>query len=133
MTVDDITRRHSDRRLAVTAQGLYLLNLLFPLIPLVFLLAIYFRRVADAGALGRNHLRQALPAALVSSVLFVLANGVVLAYGGYRSVVALITFEVYFIAVVPLFVIPGLMGLLRAMNEQEFRFPILGRFVRGDR
>lgn len=133
MSVDDITLRHSDKRLAVTAQSLYLLNLLFPLIPLPFLLGIYFRRVADAGALGRNHLRQALVAALVSSALFIAANGVVLVYGGYRSVVALITFEVYFIAVVPLFVIPGLMALLRAMNEQECRFPLIGGLLGGDR
>ena len=129
MSMEAINRRDSDKRLAVTAESLYLLNLMFPLIPLVFMLIMYRRRFGEAAALGRNHLRQSLLAAFISSGLFILANLFILAHGGYRSVAALITFEVYFIAVVPLFVVPGLMALLRAMNEQEFRYPLIGRLI----
>ena len=113
------------------SESLYLLNLLFPLIPLGFLLVMRQRRLADAGVLGRSHLVQATTVAYISSALFILANVIILLFGGYKSVTALVTFEVYFIAVVPLFVIPGLLALLRAMNEQPASYPLIGRLGEG--
>lgn len=132
MSVDAIRRRHSDKGLAILAESLYLLNLLFPLIPLAFMLLIRRRRFAEAGVLGRSHLQQATTVATISSILFVIANLVVLMFGGYKSVTALVTFEIYFIAVVPIFVIPGLLALLRAMNEQPARYPLIGRMGQSD-
>ena len=131
MSVDAINRRQSDKGLAILAESLYLLNLLFPLIPLGVMLIVRHRRFADAGKLGRSHLAQATAVAIISSLLFVAANLVIVMYGGYRSVAALITFEIYFIAIVPLFVIPGLLALLRAMNEQPARYPFIGHLGGG--
>ena len=75
-----------------------------------------------------NHLGQALAGALISTTLFILANLIIVLQGGYRSVTALIVFEVYFVVVVPIMLIPGLMALIKAMSGEPFRYPLIGRF-----
>ncbi|MES9937699.1 MAG: DUF4870 domain-containing protein [Sedimenticola sp.] len=114
--------------LAVTAQGLYLLNLLFPLLPMLGLVGINLSRGKSAPELARGHMRQALAGAIISSCLFLIANLIIVTQEGYRSVTALIVFEIYFVAVVPIMLIPGLMALIKAMAGQPFRYPLIGRF-----
>ncbi len=115
------------KSLAIISEGLYLLNLLFPLLPLLGLAWLHYRHRNSEFDLVRNHLPQAFIGACISCSIFIAANLLVLALGGYGSIAALITFEVYFIAVVPLFLIPGLMALIKAMSGQQFRYPLIGR------
>ncbi|MBL3598597.1 MAG: hypothetical protein JMN25_01855 [gamma proteobacterium endosymbiont of Lamellibrachia anaximandri] len=114
------------KTLAIISEGLYLLNLLFPLLPLLGLAWLRYRHRSSEFDLVRNHLPQAFIGACISSSIFVAANLLILALGGYGSIAALITFEVYFIAVVPLFLIPGLMALIKAMSGQQCRYPLIG-------
>ncbi|MES9963770.1 MAG: hypothetical protein ABW116_09520 [Candidatus Sedimenticola sp. 20ELBAFRAG] len=114
--------------LAVIAQALYLLNLLFPILPMLGLAGVYISRRRTAAVLAMNHLGQALAGALISTTLFILANLIIVIQGGYRSVTALIVFEVYFVVVVPIMLIPGLMALIKAMAGEPFRYPLIGRF-----
>lgn len=123
------TDKAPGKTLAVVAEGLYMLNLLFPLVTWLALLVLYLRKRDSAPELGKIHLRQAFVAATLSSTIFLLANLLILVLGGYRSISALVIFEVYFIAVVPLFLIPGLIGLIKAMSGQPYRFPLIGRRV----
>ena len=120
------TQTRTTKRIAVIGEGLNLLNLLFPLLPLLGLAWLWSRHRTDDSALLRNHLRQALRAAMISSAVFLAANLLILYLGGYRGIQALIVFEVYFILVVPLFLIPGLLGLLRAMDGRPYRYPLIG-------
>ena len=117
------------RRLAVTAQALYLLNLLFPLLPLLALAGIAMLHSGRGVPLARNHLRQGLAGAILSSLLFIAANLLIITQGGYRSMAALVVFELYYVLVVPLLLVPGLIGILRAISGREFQFPLLGRFL----
>ncbi|MEA3292407.1 MAG: hypothetical protein U9Q71_08940 [Pseudomonadota bacterium] len=121
------------KTLAVVSEGLYLLNLLFPLVTWLALLVVYLRQRDSAPELGKIHLRQTFVAATLSSTIFLFANLLVLVLGGYRSISTLVIFEVYFMAVVPLFFIPGLIGLIKAMSEQPYRFPLIGRRVLADK
>jgi hypothetical protein len=116
------------KRLAITAQVLFLLNLLFPLLPLLALMLLTQFHPQRRLPLVRNHLRQGLAGAVASSLVFVAANLVIIAQGGYRSMTALVAFELYYLLAVPLFLVPGLLGILRAMAGREFRFPLLGRW-----
>ncbi len=113
--------------LAVISEGLYLLNLLFPLLPMIGLAWLRYRHRNSEFDLVRNHLPQAFIGACISSGIFVVANLLILALGGYASIASLITFEVYFIAVVPLFLIPGLMALIKAMSGHHYGYPLIGR------
>ncbi len=121
------TQSDADKTLAVVSEGLYLLNLLFPLLPLLGLIWLRYRHRKHMAALVRNHLPQACRAACIATAVFIAANLLILLLGGYRSIHALIVFEVYFIIVVPLFLIPGLFGLIKAMAAQTYRYPLIGR------
>lgn len=127
MQAPDNTPEPAGSPIAVISEGLYLLNLLFPLLPLLGLGWLYSRHRKHETALVRIHLRQAFFAALLSSCVFLAANLLVLVLGGYFSLHALIIFEVYYIFVVPLFLIPGLIGLIKAISAQVYKFPLIGR------
>jgi uncharacterized membrane protein len=113
---------------AIIAEGLYLLNLLFPLFPMLGLAPMYLKRRKHPEFI-RLHIAQAFWAALISLALFVGANLLVLALGGYRGIQGLVVFEVYYIAIIPLFLVPGLLALIKALSGQGFRYPLLGKFV----
>lgn len=117
---------HNGKTLAIVSQGLYLLNLLIPLLPLVVLSLLYLNRDVGGKPLARINLTQALIGAGISSLLFIAANLLILLLGGYRSLQALIIFEVYYILLVPVFLIPGLIALIKAMSGQIYRFPLIG-------
>lgn len=114
--------------LAIIAEGLYLLNLLFPLLPLLALVWLRWRHRAHPDAVVRSHLKQTFAGAALSTGLFACANLLILLLGGYATVHALVVFEVYFIFCVPPLLIPGLLGLIKAMAGQDYRYPLLGRF-----
>jgi uncharacterized membrane protein len=120
------TTPEAGKTLAVASEGLYLLNLLFPLLPLLGLAWLRYRYRHHTATLVCNHLPQAFLAACITSGVFLAANILILYLGGYRSIHALIIFEVYFILIVPLFLIPGLIGLIKAMSAQTFHYPLIG-------
>ncbi|MBV2090643.1 MAG: hypothetical protein KUF72_07120 [Candidatus Thiodiazotropha sp. (ex Ctena orbiculata)] len=115
------------KTLAVISEGLYLLNLLFPLLPLLALAWLWLRHRGSATGLLLNHLRQAFIGAVIATLLFTTANLLIIILGGYHSLHALIIFELYYIICVPLLLIPGLLGLIKAMAGQTYRFPLIGR------
>ena len=115
------------KTLAVISEGLYLLNLLFPLLPVVVLAWLWWRHRRHAKALVRNHLHQSLFGAVIVSIVFMAANLLIIFLDGYRSLQALVIFEAYYIVCVPLLLVPGLIGLVKAMAGQAYRFPLIGR------
>lgn len=124
-------RTHSviGKNLAVLSEGLYLLNLLLQLIPLMVLAWLYVRHRNSEIALLGNHVRQTFFAALIASTIFLCAGVLVFTFGDNRTMSALIVFEIYYLVCVPLMLIPGLFGLLRAMAGQEYRYPLIGRIL----
>ncbi|HHH38907.1 MAG TPA: hypothetical protein ENK50_04960 [Sedimenticola sp.] len=116
------------KALAITGEALYLLNLLFSLLPLLVLAWLYYRHRNHPAALARVHLRQTFIGACIASAIFLGANLLILVIAGtYHSMAALVTFEVYYMAAVPLLMIPGLLGLIKAMAGDLYHFPLIGR------
>ena len=113
------------KSLAVIAVGLYLLNLLLPLLALMGIAGLYVMHRRHGSKLVRVNLYQTLVGSVISTSLFLLANLLIVILGGYRSLHALIIFEVYYILVVPLFLIPGLIALIKAMSGQCYVFPLI--------
>ena len=121
---------HAAEPLAVITEGLYLLGMLLPLLPLLPLLGqlwIYTRHRDHETPVVRNHVRQCFVATLIAFGVFAAANLLALSLGGYGTWAALVVFEVYFVVFVPLLLIPGLIGLIRAMSGQDYRYPIIGK------
>ena len=121
--------------LAIAAEGLYLLNLLFPFLPLLLLATIYFRHRNSPRLLVECHVKQTWIMALASTTLFVIINLVAWWMGGYRSlegivsIHSLVALEVYTLLVILPFAVPGLLGLTKAMSGQCYRYPFLGKFL----
>lgn len=115
---------------AIISHGLMLLNLLFPMIMYLVLMSYWLKHRRSADLLLRVAVNQAFIAATLSTALFLSANLIIVIWASYRSTFALITFEIYFIFVVPLFLIPGLLGLVKSNVNQVYYYPVLGRFFK---
>lgn len=116
------------RRLAITAEGLYLANLLVvPLIPFLMLWVLLLRCDKDTPSLARVHVEQAFSASLWASILLVIVNAAILFLGGYRGIHAWTLVLLYFTVCHSTLVLFGVVGLAKAMAGQYWRFPLVGR------
>lgn len=114
--------------LAITAEALYLVNLLLlPGLAFVFLAAMYLRHIGRAAPLARCHLRQTMAASLWAGVLLIIVNGLILALGGYQASSTWVVLVLYFVSCHAGLVLLGVLGLAKAMAGQPYRYPLLGR------
>lgn len=128
-------RESEGKGLAIAAESMFLLNLLFPLLPLLVLTFLYFRHRNSPRLLVECHVKQTWIMALLSTALFVLINLVAYWTGGYQrledlvTIHSLVALEVYTLLVILPFAVPGLLGLTKAMSGQCYRYPFLGKFL----
>lgn len=116
---------------AVSSEGLFLLNLLLPLVPLMPLVALNIKHRATNNEYLRAHLVHPLIAALFSTTMFLLGCLYIIVSGGHTSVSIqlIIVLEVYTLLVVIPLLIPGLIGLLKAMSGEIYRYPLIKKWV----
>lgn len=116
------------QNLAVTAEVLYLLNLLLlPGIAFILLLIIYVRYRKDAAPLAACHLSQTLSASIWAGVMLVLVNGLIILLGGYEAPSTWVVAILYFTTIHATFILLGSLGLARAMAGQHFHYLLVGR------
>lgn len=114
--------------LAVTAESLYLANLLVaPGIAFLVLGLLFLRRGKHTPPLAAAHIEQAVSASIWAGVLLLLVNGAILALGGYRGLTAWTFVILYFTVCHSTLVLLGVVGLVKAMAGQCWRFPLVGR------
>jgi uncharacterized Tic20 family protein len=113
--------------LAVTAEGLYLANLLMlPGIAFIAILWLYFRNKESAPKLALCHLRQTVSATLWAIAIILVLNGVIIASGGYGTSRMWMIIMIYFEVIhVPLILI-GVVGALKALQGKPFKYPLIG-------
>ena len=113
---------------AVAAESLYLANLLIlPGLGVVLLLFLWWRNKDHAPALAAAHLSQTVAASLWAGVLLVVANGLILFFGGYDGPNVWVVVITYFTFAHSLLVVLGALGLAKAMAGQCWRYPLVGR------
>ena len=116
--------------LAVTAESLYLINLLLlPGLGFLLLLGLYFRYRNSASLLARVHLRQTVSASLWAGALLILANLLIVVLGGYQTAWTWIIVILYFTTVHATLVLLGILGLARALAGQPCRYPLIGTLL----
>lgn len=114
--------------LAVTAEALYLVNLLLlPGIAFVFLVLIYIKTIRTATPLAACHLRQTLSASLWAGMILVVVNLVIIFLGGFNSSWTWVIVILYFTVCHATLILLGTVGLARAMNGKPYRYPLIGR------
>ena len=113
---------------AVAAESLYLANLLIlPGLGFVLLLVLWWRNRRQAPPLAAAHLSQTVAASLWAGVLLVVANGLILFFGGYDGPNVWVVVITYFTFAHSLLVVLGALGLAKAMAGQCWRYPLVGR------
>lgn len=116
------------KSLAVTAQSLYLLNLMLaPGLAFVLLVLLYGFNRGRADALAMNHLSQTVGVSLVGGALIVVASAVLLLLGGLDSGYIWMVVILYFTFIHSSLILMGVMGLVKAMAGQHYVFPLIGR------
>jgi len=114
--------------LAVTAEVLYLVNLLLvPGVAFVILLVMFFRYRHRAPPLAACHLRQTVSASIWAGVILVIINLFIIAMGGYDWEWTWVMVILYFTVCHTTLVLLGTLGLAHAMNGKPFRYPLIGR------
>ncbi len=117
------------RDVAVWAESLYLANLLIA--PgLAFLALLWLARQAAAQApLARGHCRQTIAASLLAGLLLGLASGLILLLGGFDQPATWVVLILYFTCCHSALILLGVLGLVKALAGQPFRYPLIGALV----
>jgi uncharacterized Tic20 family protein len=117
-----------DNRLAVSAEVLYLLNLLLlPGLAFLVLAGLYLSLRNRVDAFTLNHLQQTLFASIWAALLIILVNGSVLLIGGLQSPWVWVVVILYFTVIHSSFIFMGVFGLIKALAGQCWRYPIIGK------
>ena len=120
-------RNEPNNKLAVTAEALYLCNLLLlPGIAFVWLVVLYRKQRNVAAPLAHCHLRQTLAASIWAGVLLLPVTVLTIAVGGYESIGAWTVALLYFTVCHASLVLLGVVGLAKAMSGQTWRYPLIG-------
>jgi len=118
----DFTKDHT----AIFAEAFFMANLLFVGIFYLALWVLYLLKYKQTSDLGQKHLVQTLIASSISTMIFVAINVFIIVTSAYASLTALLSLEIYFMVIVPLFLIAGIMGLTRAIRGLAFNYPLIG-------
>jgi cytochrome bd-type quinol oxidase subunit 2 len=104
-------------------------NLLFIGVFFIVLWGLYFISYKNASQVSKNHIKQALWVSTMTTSIALALAIIAFLTTGFASVQALIMAEVYLMAVVPLFMFFGVMAFAKAINEKDFKFPIIGSLL----
>jgi len=119
---------NAGKSLAVTAETLYLVNLMLaPGLAFVLLLALYWLNRNTADALAMNHLSQTVGVSVAGGTLIVVAIGTFLLTGGMQSGYALMAAVLYFTLIHSSLIFMGVFGLVKALAGEHYIFPLIGR------
>ncbi len=124
-----MTQQRTNDHTAAFAEAFFIGNLLFVGAFYLALWVLYFLRYEKASAITQNHLKQALVGSSISTTIFIAINIFIMLTSGYASVTALFSLEFYFMLLLPLFLIVGILGFTKAIKGIDFRYPLIGRFI----
>lgn len=116
-----------DQVLAITAEGLYLSNLL--LLPGISFLILawlrwYYRK--DAGSLAHCHINQTFFVSLWGGLLLIILSTAFMTLNGLHSQWTWVVVILYFTCIHSTLVLLGVFGLARAIAGREYIYPLIG-------
>ena len=115
---------------AAFAEAFFIANLLFVGFFYLALWLLYFLRYQQTSSIGQNHLSQSLMASSLSTVIFVAINLYIVMTTGYASLNALFSLEVYYMLVVPIFLVVGIIGFTNAIKGIPFTYSVIGGLLK---
>ncbi|MEZ5540846.1 MAG: hypothetical protein R3F42_02260 [Pseudomonadota bacterium] len=119
------------RGLAIAAETLYLVNLLLlPGLAFLALLVLYLSRRHTAAPLAANHLSQTTGVSIIGGALIVTVLLAIVLLGALDTAWTWVVAILYFTFVHSTLILLGVLGLVRAMAGEHYRYPLLGRYFR---
>jgi uncharacterized Tic20 family protein len=116
------------KSLAVSAETLYLVNLLLlPGVAFLVLLVLFLTRYRQAAPLAANHLAQTTGVSVVGGALLVSVILAIILLGGFDTGWTWVVVVLYFTFIHSTLILLGVLGLVRAMAGEHYRYPLLGR------
>jgi uncharacterized Tic20 family protein len=115
---------------AAFAEAFFIANLLFIGIFYIALWWLYLRNYKNTSEVGKNHLKQTLLVASITTGIALLMNIGIVLTTGYASLAGLFMAELYLMLVVPIFLIMGILGFTKAAKDEKFTFPLIGRLIK---
>ncbi|MDM8566101.1 hypothetical protein QUF74_10660 [Candidatus Halobeggiatoa sp. HSG11] len=116
-----------DRKMAVIAESLYLLNLtIIPGIAFLALIWLFIKYDNVATRISGCHLRQTFSASIWVGLLLVLVTWVMLSTMNHDSPYTWMIVIPYFVICHSVLVLLGIMGLAKALAGKKFHYPIIG-------
>ena len=129
MEIENRPNAPAGQGVAITAEALFLTNLLLvPGLAFVVLGWLWWRRAASP-PLARGHLEQTFNASIAAGVLLVIVSVVIVLAGGFDSAITWTVVLLYFICCHSALILFGMVGLARAMAGRPYRYPLIGRFA----
>ncbi len=112
------------------AMAFFMANLLFIGIGYLILWGLYFLAYQNASQVSKNHIKQALWGSTITTSLAIILAIIAFSTTGFASVQALLMAEIYLMVIVPIFMFFGILGFSKAINEKNFRFPIIANLLK---
>ena len=116
-------------RAAVFAEVLFLANLLIaPGIAFVGIGLLLYTERRDRESLAYQHASQAFGVSLFGGAIIVIVSGLLFISGGFSSAYTWTAVILYFTCVHSALILFGVVALVKALNSERYRFPLVGRF-----
>ena len=115
---------------AAFAQAFFIGNLLFVGAFYLALWTLYFLRYEKSSSITQRHLKQALIGSSISTTIFICINIFIILTTGYASVTALFSLEFYFMLLLPMFLVVGILAFTKAIKGIDFNYPLISRFIK---
>ena len=122
-----VVEEKAGQALAVLAESLFLINLmLLPGIAFAILAGLWLKHRDSAPPLARQHLRQTTFVSLYGGILIVTLTAIFIIAGGLAWEWTWVILILYFTCIHSSLVLFGMYALIKAMNGQTWRFPLIG-------
>jgi hypothetical protein len=116
------------KHLAITAESLYLLNLLlFPGLAFLILLLVYVFKKSNAPPLADNHLAQTVGVSMIGGAMIVGIIVLLFFFLGLNSAYTWTVVVLYFTLIHSSLILLGVIGLVKAMSGEHFIYPVIGK------
>lgn len=115
---------------AAFAEAFFIANLLFVGIFYLALWILFILRFKHSSLVTRHHLQQTLIASSLSTSIFLAINIFIIFTSGYASVMALLLLEIYFMLLLPLLLVVGIIGFTKAVKRLTFNYPLISIFIK---
>lgn len=127
-----VAEESAGQALAVLAEALFLINLLLlPGLAFLALASLWLHFRDKAPPLARQHLKQATYVSFWGGLLIVLVGGSILLAGGLHSEWTWVALILYFTCIHSTLVLLGMVALIKAMNSQIWRYPLIAPLLAG--